>query len=252
MSENKNTWVSTAADKLLLLSLVFSSTRHICISPQNLLFLHIQYPLPLPPPTSLLLLVCCLCLQLIFSFRFCSDCAHLYATFSFRVCLTKALPVYACVHVCVWLWVWLHVRVCVAAWRTALSWVNTLAAARAVYVVDVNTIASWQIVLETFEGSQFGRDSRLLFNNWMALQFAAFLGSNKALTVCALWTRVQGSKQKLSRIELVRCERKGFSLMQRNTKGTLVFQFCKNILKLLFESRMILSWVWKLNLLYCN
>lgn len=172
--------------------------------------------------------------------RFLSVCAWQRHCQCVRACMCVGVTACACV------------RGCMAAWRTALSWVNTLAAARAVYVVDVNTIASWQIVLETFEGSQFGRDSRLLFNNWMALQFAAFLGSNKALTVCALWTRVQGSKQKLSRIELVRCERKGFSLMQRNTKGTLVFQFCKNILKLLFESRMILSWVWKLNLLYCN
>lgn len=126
----------------------------------------------LPTFLCLSLFVCCFCLQLIFSFRFCSDCAHLYATFSFHVCLTKAatLWAYVCVCVpgygCVCVWVcWLH---------SAQHWVNTLAAAHAVYVVDVNTIASWQILLETFEFSKFGLASRLLFNNWMALQFAAF------------------------------------------------------------------------------
>lgn len=184
MSENKNTWVSTAADKLLLLLLLLlllpafsqfflccTAYFHKSTKPSHfhipaLSFSLTSPPLPLPLTVCLLFMFAVdLQLQILLRLRS-------FVCYVFFPCLpdkgsdTVCMRVRPCVSVCACeCVVWVH---------GAQHWVNTLAAARAVYVVDVNTIASWQILLETFEFSQFGLASRLLFNNWMALQLVAF------------------------------------------------------------------------------
>lgn len=182
MSENKNTWVSTAADKLLLLLLLLlllpafsqfflccTAYFHKSTKPSHFHIPALSFPLLSPPPST----SHCLFAVYVCSWSSASDFAQ-----TALICMLRFLSVFAwqrqrhCVYACASVCVCVCVRVC---WlHGAQHWVNTLAAARAVYVVDVNTIASWQILLETFEFSQFGLASRLLFNNWMALQLAAF------------------------------------------------------------------------------